>query len=104
MSATIAQYAPAEFLFQPAKKTRDTTLALEEDDIQPSSVGEPETRLWRVAARPTSPRLAIIQLFVLALFFLVALGAMTSCFTELSHLLQSDAVGHVAMKAINGGA
>jgi hypothetical protein len=37
------------------------------------------------------------------LFLTLAFAGMVSCFAELSHLLGSDAVGHVAMKAIRGG-
>jgi hypothetical protein len=42
----------------------------------------------------------MIEWFVLVLFLAVALIGLVSCFGELSHLLDSDAIGHVAAKAI----
>jgi hypothetical protein len=46
----------------------------------------------------------IIEIFVLLLFVLVAVVAIVGCFVELIHLLDSDALGHVAAKALQGGA
>jgi hypothetical protein len=46
----------------------------------------------------------IIEIFVLLLFALVAVLAIGGCFVELIHLLDSDALGHVAAKALQGGA
>jgi hypothetical protein len=45
----------------------------------------------------------IIEIFVLLLFLLVAVVAIVGCFIELSRLLDSDALGHVAAKALQGG-
>ncbi len=42
-------------------------------------------------------------MLVLALFLLIAVVAIISCFTELSRLLEGDAIRHVAAKAISGG-
>jgi hypothetical protein len=55
--------------------------------------------LWKLSARAASPRLAIIEVFILVLFLLLALVRIVSCFAELRHLLQSDAVGRVAARA-----
>jgi hypothetical protein len=41
-------------------------------------------------------------MMVLFLFLAIAVAGMGSCFVELSHLLQSDAVGQVAERAITG--
>jgi hypothetical protein len=46
----------------------------------------------------------IIENFVLLLFVLVTVVAIVGCFVELIHLLDSDALGHVAAKALQGGA
>jgi hypothetical protein len=46
----------------------------------------------------------IIEIFVLLLFLLVAVVAIVGCFVELIHLLDSDALGYVAAKALQGGA
>jgi hypothetical protein len=45
----------------------------------------------------------IIEILVLLLFVLVAVAAIVGCFIELSHLLDSDALGHVVTKALQGG-
>jgi hypothetical protein len=45
----------------------------------------------------------MIEIFVLLLFVLVAIAAIVGCFVELTHLLDSDALGHVAVKALQGG-
>jgi Tfp pilus assembly protein PilV len=58
--------------------------------------------LWKLSARAASPRFAIIEVLILVLFLVLAIVAIVSCFAELSHLLQSDAVGRVAAMAING--
>jgi hypothetical protein len=46
----------------------------------------------------------IMEIFVFLLFVLVAVVAIVSCFVELIHLLDSDALGHVTAKALEGGA
>jgi hypothetical protein len=50
---------------------------------------EPDFRLWKVGYRPLSRRRAVIELAALALFFLVALAALSSFFAGLSHLFQN---------------
>jgi hypothetical protein len=51
---------------------------------------------WKAAA-------PIIEIFVFLLFALVAVVAVVGCFVELIRLLDSDALGHVAAKALQGG-
>jgi hypothetical protein len=46
----------------------------------------------------------IIEMVVLLLFLLVTVVAIVGCFSELSLLLESDALRHLAAKAIEGGA
>ena len=67
-----------------------------------SSLNEPEARLWKVSAQQSSHGAAIIELFVLAVFLLTALLLIAGCFFELYQLLQTDALGHVARKALQG--
>jgi hypothetical protein len=102
MSAIIKFAPPAEVLFQPAEK-KSLFAKREPKPIRLSSICEPEQRLWKLSAQAVSPRFAMVELFVLALFLVAALVGIVSCFTELSHLLESNAVGHVAAKAIGGG-
>lgn len=102
MSAIIEFVPPAELLFQPAdKKSPFANRKLR--PIRLSPIVEAEPRFWRLSARAVSPKLALIELFVLVLFLVVALVGVISCFAELSHLLGSDAIGHVAMKVVSGG-
>jgi hypothetical protein len=102
MSAIIQFAAPAELLFQPAKK-ESPFANREPKPIRSSSIREPEQRFWKLSAHAVAPQSAMIELFVLSVFLVVALVGVVSCFAELSHLVGSDAIGHVAMRAIGGG-
>jgi hypothetical protein len=102
MSAIIKFAPPAEVLFQPAEK-KSLFPNREPKPVRLSSIREPEQRFWKLSAQAHSPQFAMIELLVLVLFLVVALVGIVSCFTELSHLLESNAVGHVAAKAIGGG-
>src|SRR4029077_12182005 len=102
MSSTIKLVAPAALLFQPGDDKKSIVANREIEDFEPGSICEPEQRFWKLSARAASPRFAIIEGFILVLFLVLALVGIVSCFAELSHLLQSDAVGRVAARAING--
>jgi hypothetical protein len=102
MSAIIQFAAPAELLFQPAKK-ENLFANPEPKPVRLSPSYEPEQRLWKLSAQAVSSQFAVIELCVLMLFLAVALVGVISCFAELSHLLESDAVGHVAMRVVSGG-
>ena len=99
MSVTIQFVPSAELLFEPAKK-ESPFANREPKQIRLSSIDEPEHPLWKLSAQAVPARLAIVELFVLVLFLVGTLVGVISCVTELSHLLESDAIGHVAMKAI----
>jgi hypothetical protein len=103
MSAIVEFVPPAEVLFQPADK-KSLFANRELRPIRLGLIGESEPRFWRLSAQAVSPKLAMIEIFVLMLFLAVALVGVISCFAELSHLLESDAVGHVAMRVVSGGA
>ena len=62
---------------------------------------EPACRLWEVTSSTNSNQLATIELFVLVLFLILACVAIVAGFAELSHLLQTDAIGHVATRVIS---
>jgi hypothetical protein len=55
-----------------------------------------------VSAKSDFPGQAIIEFFVLVLILLVGLALIVGCFAELAHLLKTDAIGHVAMKSLQG--
>jgi hypothetical protein len=102
MSATIKFVVPAEFLFQPGDDKKSVVANREIEFCEPISICEPEQGFWKLSAGVASPSFAIIEVFILVLFLLLALVGIVSCFAELSHLLQSDAVGRVAARAISG--
>jgi hypothetical protein len=99
MSAVIQFVAPAEVFFPPASK-KSLSANREPRPIRLHSIGEPKQRFWQLSARANSTQFAMIEWFVLVLFLVVALIGLVSCFGELAHLLDSDAIGHVAAKAI----
>ena len=103
MSAIIKLVAPAEILSQPGDHKKSVVANREIEFFEPISICEPEQRLWKLSACAASPMFAIIEVLILVLFLVLALVGIVSCFAELSHLLQSDAVGRVAARAINGG-
>jgi hypothetical protein len=64
---------------------------------------EAEKRLWKLSSQ-TLPDIALIELFVFMVFLVVTVVGVISCFAELSSLLQSGAIDHLAIKALNWGA
>ena len=74
--------------------------AAEPKKVKPTC--EPEERLWKLSAQAVSPRFARIELFALILFLTIAVVGVVSCFAELSQLLDNDAIGWVARRAIGG--
>jgi hypothetical protein len=101
MSTKTEYYQPAELLFQPDTRDKRTTAKWGEKSPT-TAVYEPERRLWKLTTSANPKKLAIVELFVLALFLILACAGIVFSFAELSHLLQTDAVGHVAMRAIRG--
>ena len=102
MSAIVEFITPAELSFQPAGK-RSLFKHLEPKPIGLNSIREPDLPLWKLSARAVSPKLALIDLFILIVFLVVALTGTTSCIAELSHLLESDAIWRVVVTAVAGG-
>jgi hypothetical protein len=101
MSAIIQFVEPAEFLFQPEAKQNHVKRQPE----RPLSiaVSEAERPFWKPATPARSSAIAIVEASVLALFLVLSIAGIVSCFGELSHLLQSDAIGHVVIQAIGAG-
>ena len=67
--------------------------------LRPAS--ESEQRFWKLSAQATSSKAAIIELFVFVLFLVVALIGIVSCFAELLYLLESGAIEHLTIGAVN---
>jgi hypothetical protein len=102
MPAKIILFTPATSLSEAAEKQNCAPTIRRTKAIRVSSLNEPEARLWKVSAQQGPLGAAIIELFVLAVFLLVALLLIAGCFVELYQLLQTDALGHVARKALQG--
>jgi hypothetical protein len=64
-------------------------------------VNEPEQRLWKVTAEAAAHHFAVTDVVVLLFFLVLAIIGIADCSLELTHLLASDAIGHIAAKAIN---
>ena len=102
MPATIIPFTSAPSLFEPAEKRDRAPTVRRTRSIRGSALDESEARLWRVSARQRSLGETIAELFALAVFLLSALALLAGCFAELHQLLQTDAIGQVAMKALQG--
>ena len=92
-------YPIARLLLQPIEKVTPIAVA-EPKKVKP--ICEPEERLWKLSAQAVSPRFARIELFALILFLAISVVGVVSCFVKLFQLLDNDAVGWVARKAIGG--
>jgi hypothetical protein len=103
MSAIIKFVASTDLLFQRGHEKR-AAATQKEKASEPRTIGEPERRFWKPPVRGASQTFATIEVFVLLVFLILVLAGILSCFAELYYLLDSDTVGHVAAKAINGGA
>jgi hypothetical protein len=100
MSAIIKFVPPTDLLFQPGHE-RSAAATQKEKATGPGTIGESEGRFWRPPIRGASQTSG--EVFVLMVFLILALTAIFNCFAQLYYLLDTEAVGHVAAKAINGG-
>jgi hypothetical protein len=101
MSTLVEQFVPTQLLFQPGERRKSASAIPEARAINRTSPAEPEVRLWKVCTRAASEEHGIIGLAVVVLLLAIATAGVIYGFIELTHLLQTDAVGHVAAKAIN---
>src|SRR5260370_40385420 len=101
MSTLVKQFVPTQLLFQPGEKRKPASAIPNARAISRTSPAEPEVGLWKVCTRAASEEHGIIGLVVLVLLLAIATAGVIYGFVELTHLLQADAVGHVAAKAIN---
>ena len=109
MFTTVYFMDPAQALLQPAeKKSRERKLSFVNpspgEAAWPISNAVPEERLWKLAQPAVSTKTALIELAFLLLVLAMVMAAITGCCTELFHLVQSDAIGHVAARVLGGGA
>jgi hypothetical protein len=101
MSTLVKQFVPTQLLYQRDEKRKTASAIPEARAINRTLPAEPEVRLWKVCTRAASEEHGIIGLVVLVVLLAIATAGVIYGFVELTHLLQTDAVGHVAAKAIN---
>jgi hypothetical protein len=68
MSAIIKFVVPAELLFQSADDKRSVAANPKIKFCEPNVTCKPVQRFWKLSARVASPKFAIIEIFLLALF------------------------------------
>jgi hypothetical protein len=84
-----------------ARSAEKQSVCMDRTRIRLSPASESEQRSWKPSPQAASSKAAIIELFVFVLFLVVALIAIGSCFAELSYLLESDAIEHLTIGAVN---
>ena len=109
MSTTTYFIDPAELLLQPVEeKSRETkpsfAKASSNRAARPSSNAVVEERLWKLTQPAASTKTTIVELAFLLLVLALMMAAIVGCCTELFHLMQSDAIVHVAALALGAGA
>jgi hypothetical protein len=100
MSATITPFTPG-LVIRPVDRRQNLSRKRAENVPKRARTFELETRLWKLAARPANC-LSTLHQFSFAVLFLAGPAAKVTGFTETSHLLKSDAIRHVAKRAIDG--
>ncbi len=100
MSAIIKFVAPTGLLFQPGHE-RNAAATPKEKATEPGTIGDSKERFWKPPIGGASQTSA--EAFVLVVFLILVPAGIFNCSAQLYYLLDSDAVGHVAAKAINGG-
>jgi hypothetical protein len=101
MSAIIKFVAPVDLLFQPVQRERVSVNNSECELIWLEPIRAPEERFWKLPGQAVPSRVAMIELFVVVFFAVVALAGVVSCFSELSGLLGSDSIGQVAARVVS---
>jgi hypothetical protein len=101
MSATIIPFTPG-VVIRPVDRGQNPSRKRAQKVAKRARTFELETRLWKLAVLPTNRVSATIHLLSFAVLFLSGQAAMVTGFTESSHLLKSDAIGHAVKRAIDG--
>jgi hypothetical protein len=89
-------FMPAHLLVRPKPEEKPVT----EHEESPERTVEPETRLWKLTAETVKPKLVRSELLVLAVFLTVVISATAVSVQELSRLMRSNAIEHVAARAL----
>ena len=87
---------------QPLLRSKPEQEPLSEEKKRVDRTTEPETRLWKVTAEAAQPKLVRSHLLVLLVFLAVVVSAAMDSLQELSRLMRSNAIEHVAARALDG--
>jgi hypothetical protein len=71
------------------------------ETVREGTICEPEQRLWKVTAHEAAHHFGATEVLIFLFFLVLAIIGIADCSLELTHLLVSDAIGHIAAKAIN---
>jgi hypothetical protein len=90
-------FAPAQPLLRP----KPVEKALTEQKARTDRTVQPETRLWKLIAEAVQPKMARGELLVLFVFLAIAVSATAVSVQELFRLMRSNAIEHVAARAMH---
>jgi hypothetical protein len=96
MSTITYNFAPAH----PLLRSKPVERPLPEQKEPTDRTVEPETRLWKVTAEAVQPKKFKGELLVLVVFLTIVVSATLESVQELSRLMRSNAIEHVAAKAL----
>jgi hypothetical protein len=99
MFTTARHFLPANVLLRP-KPAETTSTEKRAQKTRNDKACEPERRLWKLTAQAAQPKLDKVELLVLSLFLTIATWGTVTCVQELSRLMTSNAIEHVATKAL----
>ena len=100
MSIITYSFAPAGLLTGYGTTEKEVSAARRAPKKQALTANEPEHRLWKLTASVAQPRIVKVHLLILFLFLTLAVVSTVACFSELSRLITTNAVEHVAEKAL----
>ena len=89
-------FAPAHPLLRPKPVEKPLSEGKESTD----ETVQLETRLWKVTAEAVQPKKFKGELLVLLVFLAIVVSATVESVQELSRLMRSNAIEHVAAKAL----
>ena len=104
MSATTNSFVPAALFNSLGAKKKSVSATRQQSTNEPGSANEPEGRVWKLSAPEIPPVSERVELFILLLCFILALAMIIGFLLEMSHLLNTDALEHVANKMLRAGA
>lgn len=96
MYTTTRHFAPAHLLLRPKPEEK----ALTEPEERIDRTVQPEMRLWKLTTEVVQPKMAGGELLVLLIFLVVVIFATVVSVQELSRLIRSNAIEHVAARAL----